>query len=217
GDETNERIDGLAGNDEIDGAGGEDVLFGGDNDDTLTGGADNDRLVGGDGTDTAVFSGNRSEYTIGFANGVFTIDGPDGSDTLESIENLQFDDGVFDLPSIATISTLQSSAEEGNADSVELTFEVTLDKAASSEQTISFVVSGSGLDQADADDFAASVLPSGTIVFAIGETSQIITIEVAGDLDAENDETFSVTLSNPSNALVIDTDTAIGTILSDDI
>ena len=217
GDETNERIDGLAGNDEIDGAGGEDVLFGGDDDDTLTGGADNDRLVGGDGTDTAVFSGNRADYTIGFANGVFTIDGPDGSDTLESIENLQFDDGVIDLPSIATISPLQSSAEEGDADSVELTFEVTLDKAASSEQTISFVVSGSGSDQADADDFATAVLPSGTIVFAIGETSQIITIDVAGDLDPESDETFSVTLSNPSDAVVVDTDTATGTILSDDI
>ncbi|CAN0589282.1 unnamed protein product, partial [Laminaria digitata] len=174
-------------------------------------------LVGGEGTDTAIFSGNRSDYTISFAAGVFTIDGPDGSDTLEGIEFLQFDDVVIATPPIANISALQSTALEGDADTVELTFEVKLDKAVSSEQSVSYSVTSSGSGGADAGDFATAALPSGTLVFATGEISRIITIEIAGDTDAESDETFSVTISNPTGDLVIDTQSATGTIVSDDI
>lgn len=216
GDNTDERIDGLAGDDEIDGASGSDTLFGGDDDDTLTGGADNDKLVGGRGTDTAVFSGNRADYTIGFAGGVYTIDGPDGRDTLEEIEFLKFDDGIVGVPSIVSISQLQSSAEEGDTTSVSLTFQVTLDKAASSEQSVSFAVSGSGPNGADASDFLANTLPTGTVVFAAGEISRTITIEIAGDTEEEADETFSVAISNPTDALIIGTSAATGTIISDD-
>jgi Ca2+-binding RTX toxin-like protein/subtilisin-like proprotein convertase family protein len=217
GDATDERIDGLAGDDEIDGAGGADALFGGDDDDTLTGGADDDRLVGGNGTDTAVFSGNRTDYVISYADGIYTIEGPDGRDTLEGIEYLAFDDGTIATPSIVTIAGLQSSAVEGDADSVELTFEVRLDKAAASEQSVRYAIAGSGPDAADAADFSGNALPGGTIVFAAGVTSQIITIEVAGDLEEEMDETFSVTLDNPSDALLIGTQSATGTIISDDV
>lgn len=217
GNDADERIDGLAGEDQIDGAGGSDTLFGGDDDDTLTGGADDDTLVGGRGTDTAVFSGNRAEYTIGFAGGVYTVDGPDGRDTLEEIEKLQFDDGVIEIPSIVTISRLQSSAVEGDTGSVELTFEVTLDKATSSEQSVSFVVEGTGSNGADASDFLANALPNGTLVFAAGEISQIITLEIAGDTDEEVDETFSVTISNATDGIIIDADMVTGTIVSDDV
>lgn len=217
GSEADERIDGLAGEDEIDGAGGQDSIFGGDDDDKLTGGADDDTLVGGEGTDTAVFSGNRAEYTIGFAGGVYTIDGPDGSDTLEGIELLQFDDVTISVPSLASISNLQSSADEGDAGTVSLTFKVTLDKAASGEQSVSYAVIGVGSNATDAEDFFGAALPTGTVVFADGETSQIITIEIAGDTEEETDETFSVTISNPTDALIIQTGSATGTIISDDV
>jgi serralysin len=67
-----DRIDALAGNDTLDGLGG------------------NDSLNGGEGRDTAVFHGTRAAFTIG--NGGGTVSGPDGNDTLSSIERLRFDD-----------------------------------------------------------------------------------------------------------------------------
>jgi Ca2+-binding RTX toxin-like protein len=57
----------------------------------LTGGLGNDILDGLNGIDIAVFAGNRSAYTITGNN----IAGPDGSDTVNGIELLQFDDGIY--------------------------------------------------------------------------------------------------------------------------
>ena len=72
-------------------------------DDKLKGGPGNDTLNGGTGTDTAVFGGPSSEYRIRYApaSGQATISDTltqrDGSDTLISIEKLQFDGKTFDL------------------------------------------------------------------------------------------------------------------------
>lgn len=217
GDATDERIDGLAGVDQIDGGGGSDTLMGGDDDDTLTGGADDDTLIGGQGTDTAVFSGNRADYTIGFADGRFTVSGPDGNDTVEEIELLQFDDGLISLPSVVTISGLQSSAAEGDAGTTQLSFTIALDKVAASEQSVDFAVSGTGANAANSADFAAGTLPSGTVVFASGETTKTVTLLIQGDTASESDETFTVSLSSPTDNLVIGTDRAIGTIVNDDL
>lgn len=56
---------------------------------------------------------------------------------------------------------------------------------------------------------------SGTLTFAPGETSQIITVQVNGDLSVEADDDFVVNLSNPANAW-FDDDQGWGTIQSDD-
>ncbi|WP_125730857.1 beta strand repeat-containing protein [Microcystis viridis] len=45
---------------------------------------------------------------------------------------------------------------------------------------------------------------SGTLTFAPGATSQTIAIPVIGDSLSENDETFFVNLSNPSNGAIVD-------------
>jgi Ca2+-binding RTX toxin-like protein len=87
GDGNANRLSGLAGDDELRGLGGNDVV---------TGGAGDDSIDGGDGTDTAVFSGNRSAYTITVSSGVVTVAGPDGVDTLVNVERLQFADRVTD-------------------------------------------------------------------------------------------------------------------------
>jgi hypothetical protein len=76
---------------------GPDTFFGGAGDDTLTGGASDDALDGGVGVDTAVFSGNRSSYTLQVVGSNVMIDGLDGTDTLSSIERLQFADGTISL------------------------------------------------------------------------------------------------------------------------
>ncbi|MBY0320221.1 MAG: hypothetical protein K2X72_15970 [Reyranella sp.] len=59
-------------------------------------------------------------------------------------------------------------------------------------------------------------LPSGTVSFAAGETSKTITVWALGEMVVEEDESFSVTLSNASAGTVIDTGSAVGTIRNDD-
>ena len=89
-------LNGEAGADRLEGGSGADTLNGGADDDTLIGGGGNDAINGGDGTDTAVFTGNRSAYTITVSGGVTTVVGADGTDTVSNVERLQFADGLFD-------------------------------------------------------------------------------------------------------------------------
>ena len=76
----------------ITGGAGADTLIGGSANDTLIGGAGNDVVNGGGGTNTAVFHGLASAYTIKTNNGVTKVTGPDGTDSLQKIQILQFDD-----------------------------------------------------------------------------------------------------------------------------
>ncbi len=82
------------------GEAGNDTITGGSASDTLVGGAGNDTLNGGDGADTAGFSGVRRQYTTSSTS---VTGAGDGTDTLTSIENLSFVDGIlsFDLNSEA--------------------------------------------------------------------------------------------------------------------
>jgi Ca2+-binding RTX toxin-like protein len=86
GDTSAQVLVGGPGADTLDGAGGND---------TLSGGAGNDVLIGGLGQDTALFSGLRADYTLSqTAAGVLQVNGPEGLDTLDSIEVLKFAGGA---------------------------------------------------------------------------------------------------------------------------
>ncbi|MEM9836698.1 MAG: Calx-beta domain-containing protein [Bacteroidota bacterium] len=61
------------------------------------------------------------------------------------------------------------------------------------------------------------VAQNGTLNFAAGEMSKDITVAINGDNIAENDETFSVVISNPTNGVSLGTSSASSTILNDDI
>ncbi|WP_448208564.1 M10 family metallopeptidase C-terminal domain-containing protein, partial [Azospirillum sp. sgz302134] len=90
------------------GGSGDDTLIGNAVDNILTGGAGNDSINGGGGTNTAVFTGNRSEYSASLVNGMVKvadkINGRDGLDTLQNIQFLKFADQVV------SVSTLQPNA-----------------------------------------------------------------------------------------------------------
>ncbi|MDB9447555.1 Calx-beta domain-containing protein, partial [Anabaena sp. CS-542/02] len=104
---------------------------------------------------------------------------------------------------------------EGNTGTTPLTFTVTRTGNTNIISTANWAVTGTEFNPANAADFGGN-LPTGTVTFAAGETSQEITVNVSGDTVAEPNETFTVTLSNPSNA-TITTATAAGTILDDDL
>jgi hypothetical protein len=120
------------------------------------------------------------------------------------IEN---DDGAL------SIAATDADKAEGNSGSTAFTFTVTRTGDTSGAASVQWAVGGSAVNGAD---FTGGLLPSGTLTFAAGESSRVITVNVAGDTVVEPDENFTVTLSNPSGGVVIDTASATGTIRNDD-
>ncbi len=69
---------------------------------------------------------------------------------------------------------------------------------------------------ATANDFVGKRLPSGTVTFGAGQVTRVITIPVRGDVIAEANESFRVTLSGVSSGATITTPAANGVIRNDD-
>ena len=94
-----ENVQGGYANDLLMGSSVANQLDGGEGDDILQGGAVNDTLTGGKGYDTAVFSGNKADYTwtkddqTGRYTVTDKVSGRDGQDTLQDVERLEFADG----------------------------------------------------------------------------------------------------------------------------
>ena len=92
---------------------------------------------------------------------------------------------------------------EVDAGSVTATFTATL--SAVSGRTVTVDYATSDVTAAAPADYTAA---SGTLTFAPGVTTRTIPIAVQGDLSDEANETYRVTLSNPTNVTIA---TAIGT------
>lgn len=77
---------------------GNDAVYGGSGADQMEGDAGDDHLDGGADKDTAVFTGNKTDYTVSF-DGVQTVvtSAAEGADTLLNVEQIQFKDGLFAL------------------------------------------------------------------------------------------------------------------------
>ena len=109
-----------------------------------------------------------------------------------------------------TLAVNDVAVAEGNAGTTALTFLVT--KTGPTELSASvFYETGNGTATAP-DDYAAQ---RGTVVFAAGDTSKVVTVLVSGDTAFEANETFVVNLSIPGGATLADNQ-GQGTIVSDD-
>ncbi|NCR02294.1 MAG: hyalin, partial [Microcystis aeruginosa L211-11] len=122
-------------------------------------------------------------------------------------------------PTVPTLAIAATSANqtEGNSGSKAFTFTVTRADNTTGSNNVDWAVTGSGSNPANATDFVGGVLPSGSVSFATGETSKVITVDVQGDTTVELNENFTVTLSNATNGATITTATATGTIQNDDV
>jgi hypothetical protein len=118
------------------------------------------------------------------------------------------------LPTLS-IALDDADKDEGNSGNTSFTFIVTRAGSLTGESSATWTVSGMGTNPADADDFGGT-FPTGTVTFATGEATQIITIDVSGDTDVEEDETFVVTLSDAVGA-TISVGGVIGTIRNEDV
>ncbi len=105
-----------------------------------------------------------------------------------------------------------ATINEGNSGTALVTVWITLASAATEVTTVQWATGpGSALSPGD---FVAA---TGTVSFALGETTKSFTVAVVGDTLVEGDETFSVTLSNASGATVINDGLGVVTIVDNDV
>ena len=108
-----------------------------------------------------------------------------------------------------------ASVTEGDAGISLMIFTVRRTGGTEGEVSVDYsVILGDNAQSADAADFAGAL--SGTVIFAAGQSSAIITIEVAGDTQPEPTEFFGVELTNPTGGADIRDGEATGTIINDE-
>lgn len=113
---------------------------------------------------------------------------------------------------VLSVAATSANKVEGDSGLTAFTFTVTRAGDTSGTSTADYAVSGAAVDAAD----FGGTLPTGSVSFAAGETSKLITINVSGDAAAESSEAFTLTLSNASVGSVIAQASASGTIQDDD-
>ena len=148
------------------------------------------------------------------------FDEPDETFTLEIYDFVNATAGAKTRSTITieddddppSVSVGDATATEG--DPVE--FAVTLSAASGWEVTVNWATSAeTGATAATAGtDFTA--VPAATLTFMPGDTTQTVTVQTTADSTSEDNETFTVTLSKPSNATLAADPTATGTIGDDD-
>jgi Ca2+-binding RTX toxin-like protein len=166
-------------------------------------------LISNDGADAVAgaFAGFADDVaaTIGGLNYTIDYQGGDGNDVVLTVSNVGSQLAV----------AAPAAQAEGQAGATVFTFTVTR-SGGSSAGSVDWAVTGVGGSPAAAADFVGGVMPAGTLSFGVGETSKTITVSIAGDGAVEPDETFGLTLSNPSADFSITTASATATIQNDD-
>ncbi|OEJ67243.1 Calx-beta domain-containing protein [Magnetovibrio blakemorei] len=126
------------------------------------------------------------------------------------------DGTIVDDDSGFSVAVNQASlAEGGTAAATDFIFNITRAGDATAVQSVNWALTGLGASAADAKDFVGGVLPTGSLVFASGETTKQITVQVAGDTDVEATEHFRMTISGGAGIVIVDA-TADATISADD-
>ncbi|NEP58091.1 MAG: DUF4347 domain-containing protein, partial [Symploca sp. SIO2G7] len=169
------------------------------------------------------FTGNNGTLTIaaGDTSGTITVDIAD--DALDEVD----EDFTVDLTN-ATNATIAQAQGIGTITDNDLapnvsisdvtvdeaagvaTFTISLDAASGQDVTVDFATAaGTAITP---DDFTDT---TGTVTITAGQTSAIVSVPIISDTLNEADETFSVNLTNATNATITDAQ-GIGTITDDD-
>ncbi|WP_431303745.1 Calx-beta domain-containing protein [Sediminicoccus sp. BL-A-41-H5] len=147
--------------------------------------------------DAAVEANETFSLVLGTPTGATLADGTG----LGTIQN----DDV--LPSL---SIADAQVSEGNAGTKQMVFTVTLSAAAQAPVTVAYTTrDGTALAGSDYN------AQSGTLSFAVGETSRTIAVEIRGDTLDEIDESFEIALSGLTAASFARF-SAVGLIANDD-
>ena len=117
---------------------------------------------------------------------------------------------ILDDDPLPALSINDVTVTEPDAGTTNATFTVSLNAPSARAISVEYGTAD-GTATAPAD-YAAG---SGSLTFAAGQTTKQVTVLVNGDLLDEANETYSVNLSNPSNATIADGQ-GLGTITDDD-
>jgi subtilisin family serine protease len=165
-------IYGWRSNDTLAGLGGDDIIRANLGDDAIDGGA---------GNDTAIFSGVRAAYTLTALGGTSVrVSGPDGTDTLNNVEWLRFDDQTA------------SAVTNSDLDALNLSLGIA-SLVSGGATTVSYTVSSLG--SAAAAGSTVGLFRSADAVFDASDT--LLTIRSTGQLAAgtSSSDSFSQMLS----------------------
>ncbi|WP_310619166.1 ExeM/NucH family extracellular endonuclease [Flexibacterium corallicola] len=156
----------------------------------------------------ADIAGTGSELTVSFQS---TADG--GSEAF-AFQNLQLEgDRTGDTGPVEptfSVAANEATIREGDSGTTTVEFTVMRSGDASEAGSVEFYVEG----DVDAEDFGG-VLPTGSVSFEAGETSQTISLELSGDIVTEFDEGLTVSLTNPVGG-TISSGSATTTVINDD-
>ena len=139
-----------------------------------------------------------------------TLASPSGATLADAQATGLIDDDDSGGGGPVTVSIADASGTEGNKATRSLSLLVSLSAPAAAPVTVTATTSD-GTATAPADYTARSA----TVTIPAGSTSQAFIVTVRGDMVAEPNETFVVTLSAPSGATIAD-GTATATIVNDD-
>lgn len=129
----------------------------------------------------------------------------------DAFNQVTLDRAITVDPDPTELSASDATVTEGDAGSVQMTFQVTLATPSSHPVTVDYAVDPG--TAADGTDFASRSLS--TLTFAPGQTSKTIKVPVFGDVIDEADETVLLHLTDPDGATLADS-TGTGTITDDD-
>ena len=137
--------------------------------------------------------------------------------TLSGANNATLSGGEYTLQKLGKIEDnddppVLSVGDETVTEGAAAEFAVSLDAESARQVTVSYATSDDTAEEPD--DYTDT---SGSLTFAAGDRTKIVTVATSTDSLNEANETFKVTLSNPGNAtLDADNDEADGTIEDDD-
>lgn len=117
-----------------------------------------------------------------------------------------------DTPPVGSLTIGDVTMVEGNSGVTNFVFTVARSNGSTGAVGVTWTLNNVSTNAADFDTSTFT----GTISFADGETSKTIIIPVLGDTTIEGNETFTVTLSNPTGGVTITDGSGLGTITNDD-
>lgn len=115
-------------------------------------------------------------------------------------------------PPTPTFSINDVSVSEGDSGTTTATFTVTLTPASNQQTTVDYATANGTANSSS--DYQTT---SGTLIFATGETSKQISVNLSGDTLVEPDETFFLNLTNATGGAAIGDNQGLGTITNDDV
>lgn len=118
---------------------------------------------------------------------------------------------INDDDPLPTISIDDVTVTEGDAGTVNARFTVSLDAVSAKTVTVDYTTTDSSATTGDSD----YVLNTATLTFNPGDTTKTIDVTVNGDFNDENNEEYTIDLTNPGNATISDAQ-GVGTITDDD-